>query len=132
MEFNQNVTSSSEFMDVVKNDLDVGGIFVFTPKGDVRELRYGATPLDFAYAVHTEVGNHTVGAKINGKMVPLKYRLKSGDTVEILTSKSQTPSKDWLKICKSSRAITKIKQYLMKVEREKNKEVGENLLDKCP
>ncbi len=131
MEFNQNVQSSSEFMDVVKNDLDVGGIFVFTPKGDVRELRYGATPLDFAYAVHTEVGNHTVGAKINGKMVPLKYRLKSGDTVEILTSKSQTPSKDWLKICKSSRAITKIKQYLMKVEREKNREVGEVLLDKA-
>jgi len=129
MEFNQNVQNSSEFMDVVKNDLDVGGVFIFTPNGDVKELRYGATPLDFAYAVHTEVGNKTVGAKVNGKMVPLKYRLKSGDTVEILTSKTQTPSKDWLKICKTSRAITKIKQYLMKVERDQHREVGEKLLE---
>lgn len=129
MEFNQNVQSSSEFMDVVKNDLDVGGVFIFTPTGDVKELRYGATPLDFAYAVHTEVGNRTVGAKVNGKMVPLKYRLKSGDTVEILTSKTQTPSKDWLKICKTSRAITKIRQYLMKVERDQHREMGEKLLE---
>lgn len=131
MEFNQNVQNSSEFMDVVKNDLDVGGVFIFTPTGDVKELRYGATPLDFAYAVHTEVGNKTVGAKVNGKMVPLKHRLKSGDTVEILTSKTQTPSKDWLKICKTSRAITKIKQYLMKVEREEHRVLGEDLLEKA-
>ena len=130
MEFNQNVRNSSEFMDVVKNDLDVGGIFVFTPNGDVKELRYGASPLDFAYAVHTEVGNHCVGAKVNGKMVPLKYRLKSGDTIEILTSKTQTPSKDWLKICKSSRAITKIKQYLQKVERDQDKAEGEQILER--
>jgi guanosine-3',5'-bis(diphosphate) 3'-pyrophosphohydrolase len=129
MEFNQNVQNSSEFMDVVKNDLDVGGVFIFTPNGDVKELRYGATPLDFAYAVHTEVGNKTVGAKVNGKMVPLKYRLKSGDTVEILTSKTQTPSKDWLKICKTSRAITKIKQYLMKVERDQHRDLGEKILE---
>lgn len=131
MEFNQNVSSSSEFMDVVKNDLDVGGVFIFTPTGDVKELRYGSTPLDFAYAVHTEVGNKTVGAKVNGKMVPLKYRLKSGDTVEILTSKTQTPSKDWLKICKTSRAITKIKQYLMKVERDEHVVLGQDLLEKA-
>lgn len=131
MEFNQSVTSSSEFMDVVKNDLDVGGVFIFTPTGDVKELRYGATPLDFAYAVHTEVGNKTVGAKVNGKMVPLKYRLKSGDTVEILTSKTQTPSKDWLKICKTSRAISKIRQYLMKIERDEHKELGEDILEKA-
>ncbi len=131
MEFNQNVTSSSEFMDVVKNDLDVGGVFIFTPSGDVKELRYGATPLDFAYAVHTEIGNKTVGAKVNGKMVPLKHRLKSGDTVEILTSKTQTPSKDWLKICKTSRAITKIKQYLMKIERDEHVKIGEDILEKA-
>ncbi|WP_408097757.1 RelA/SpoT family protein [Peredibacter sp. HCB2-198] len=131
MEFNQNVQNSSEFMDVVKNDLDVGGVFIFTPTGDVKELRYGATPLDFAYAVHTEVGNKTVGAKVNGKMVPLKYRLKSGDTVEILTSKTQTPSKDWLKICKTSRAITKIRQYLMKVERDEHRALGEEVLEKA-
>lgn len=131
MEFNQTSQSSSEFMDAVKNDLDVGGVFIFTPTGDVKELRYGATPLDFAYAVHTEVGNKTVGAKVNGKMVPLKYRLKSGDTVEILTSKTQTPSKDWLKICKTSRAISKIKQYLMKVERDEHRAKGEDLLEKA-
>jgi guanosine-3',5'-bis(diphosphate) 3'-pyrophosphohydrolase len=131
MEFNQSVSSSSEFMDAVKNDLDVGGVFIFTPTGDVKELRYGATPLDFAYAVHTEVGNKTVGAKVNGKMVPLKYRLKSGDTVEILTSKTQTPSKDWLKICKTSRAISKIKQYLMKIERDEHMETGQDLLEKA-
>ncbi|MBY0518577.1 MAG: bifunctional (p)ppGpp synthetase/guanosine-3',5'-bis(diphosphate) 3'-pyrophosphohydrolase [Bacteriovoracaceae bacterium] len=131
MEFNQNVTSSSEFMDVVKNDLDVGGIFIFTPAGDVKELRYGATALDFAYSVHTQVGNQCVGAKVNGKMVPLKYRLKSGDTVEVLTSKTQVPSKDWLKICKTSRAITKIKQYLQKVERDKHHEDGEQMLDQA-
>jgi GTP pyrophosphokinase len=131
MEFNHTAQNSSEFMDAVKNDLDVGGVFIFTPTGDVKELRYGATPLDFAYAVHTEVGNKTVGAKVNGKMVPLKYRLKSGDTVEILTSKTQTPSKDWLKICKTSRAISKIKQYLMKIERDEHKETGENLLEKA-
>ncbi len=131
MEFNQSAQNSSEFMDAVKNDLDVGGVFIFTPTGDVKELRYGATPLDFAYAVHTEVGNKTVGAKVNGKMVPLKHRLKSGDTVEILTSKTQTPSKDWLKICKTSRAISKIKQYLMKVERDEHRERGEDLLEKA-
>lgn len=131
MEFNQNVQSSSEFMDVVKNDLDIGGVFIFTPTGDVKELRYGSTPLDFAYAVHTEVGNHCVGAKVNGKMVPLKHRLKSGDAVEILTSKTQFPSKDWLKICKTSRAISKIKQYLQKVERDKHRKDGEEMLERA-
>jgi guanosine-3',5'-bis(diphosphate) 3'-pyrophosphohydrolase len=131
MDINQNVESSSEFLDVVKGDLDIGGIFVFTPTGDVKELRTGATPLDFAYAVHTEVGNRCVGAKVNGKMVPLKHRLKSGDTIEVLTSKNQTPSKDWLKIAKSSRAKTKIRQYLLKVERDQNTEVGQQTLDKA-
>lgn len=130
LDFNQNVENNSEFMHAVKNDLDVGGVFVFTPQGDVRELRYGSTPLDFAYAVHTEVGHHCVGAKINGKMVPLKYHLKSGDTVEILTSKVQRPSKDWLKIVQSGRARTKIKQWLLKIDRDKNKELGKDIFEK--
>jgi guanosine-3',5'-bis(diphosphate) 3'-pyrophosphohydrolase len=130
MEFNLNVSSSSEFMDVVKNDLDIGGVFVFTPTGDVKELKYGSTPLDFAYAVHTDVGNRCVGAKVNGKIVPLKHRLKSGDTLEVLTSKTQVPSKDWLKIVKTSRAKTKIKQYLQKVEREAHRKQGEENLEK--
>jgi GTP pyrophosphokinase len=131
LEFNQSMKNNSEFMDAVKGDLDAGGVFIFTPKGDVVELRFAATPLDFAYAVHTEVGNRCVGAKVNGKIVQLKYRLKSGDTIEILTSKTQTPTKDWLKIAKTTRARTKIRQYLVKVEREKNKEFGENLLEKA-
>tara|TARA_Y100000768_G_C23991337_1_gene693692 strand:- start:14438 stop:16633 length:2196 start_codon:yes stop_codon:yes gene_type:complete len=131
MEYNNEIQTSSEFMDAVKNDLEISGIFVFTPTGDVKELKYGATPLDFAYAVHTDVGNKCVGAKVNGKMVPLKHRLKSGDTVEVLTSKTQEPSKDWLKIVKTSRARTKIKQHLLKVEREKNKTIGEQMLEKA-
>ena len=131
MEYNRDISASSEFMDVVKNDLEGEGIFIFTPTGDVKELRYGAGPLDFAYAVHTDVGNRCVGAKVNGKMVPLKHKLKSGDTVDILTSKTQEPSKDWLKFCKTSRARTKIKQHLLKVEREKNREIGEEMLEKA-
>ncbi len=130
MEYDREIQGSSEFMDMVKNDLDIEGIFVFTPSGDVKELRYGAGPLDFAYAVHTDVGNKCVGAKINGKMVPLKHKLKSGDTIEVLTSKTQTPSKDWLKIAKTSRARTKIKQYLLKVDREKYRSLGVELLEK--
>lgn len=131
LEFNKNVTSNSEFMNVVKNDLDASGIFVFTPRGDVFELRYGSSPLDFAYAIHTEVGHRCVGAKVNGKMVPLKYGLKSGDCVEILTSKTQTPSKDWLNVVKTSKAKTKIKQWILKIERDKNKDLGVELLEKA-
>ncbi|MBF0312810.1 MAG: bifunctional (p)ppGpp synthetase/guanosine-3',5'-bis(diphosphate) 3'-pyrophosphohydrolase [Oligoflexia bacterium] len=130
LEFNRSMKSNSEFMDAVKNDLDVGGVFVFTPDGDVREFSSGSTPLDFAYSIHTEVGNTCIGAKINGKIVPLKYRLKSGDVVEIMTNKTQTPSKDWLKIVRSSRAKTKIKQWLLKAEREEHKKLGEELLEK--
>ena len=131
MEYDRDIAGSSEFMDIVKNDLEGEGIFIFTPDGDVKELRYGSSPLDFAYAVHTDVGNRCTGAKVNGKMVPLKYRLKSGDTVEVLTSKTQTPSKDWLKIAKTSKARTKIKQHILQIEREKNREIGEEMLDKA-
>ena len=131
LEFNQNVTNNSEFMDVVKNDLNVGGVFIFTPRGDVFELRHGATPLDFAFAIHSEVGSKCVGAKVNGKMVPLRYTLRSGDTVEVLTSKNQTPNKDWLNIVKSSRAKTKIRQHLLKVERDNHKDIGKELLEKA-
>lgn len=131
LEFNQSVENSAEFMSHVKNDLDVGGVFVFTPDGDVIELHHNATPLDFAYTVHTEVGHRCVGAKVNGRIVPLKYTLKSGDTVEILTSKTQTPNKDWLNIVKSSKAKSKIKAWLMRVERENNIEVGKEALEKA-
>ncbi|OFZ14270.1 MAG: GTP pyrophosphokinase [Bdellovibrionales bacterium GWA2_49_15] len=130
LEYNQNL-GDNEIMEVVKNDLDLGGIFVFTPQGDVRELKYDATPLDFAYAVHTEVGHHCVGAKVNGKIVPLRYSLKSGDTVEILTSKTQSPSKDWMSIVRTSRAKSKIKQWLLKVERDNQRVLGMEILEKA-
>ena len=130
LEFNQDVGSNQDFMDVVKNDLNIDEIFVFTPNGDVHELQYEATPLDFAYAVHTEVGNRCVGAKVNGKIVSLKHRLKSGDTIEILTNDNQTPSKNWLDIVKTGRAKTRIKQWLAKVIRENNKRNGRDILEK--
>ena len=130
LEFNKSIQSGAELMDVVKNDLDIGGVFIFTPQGEIHELKYGATPLDFAYAIHTEIGNTCVGAKVNGKIVPLRHRMKSGDSVEILTSRTQRPSKDWLNIVKTGRAKSKIKQYLLKIERDKNIEVGKEILDK--
>jgi GTP pyrophosphokinase len=131
LEYNKNSDNNREFLDVIKNDIDLDGVFVFTPKGDVRELKYGATPLDFAYEIHTEVGHHCVGAKVNGKIVPLRHVLKSGDSVEILTSKTQAPTKDWLNIAKSSKARSKIKQWLLKVERDENRELGREILDKA-
>lgn len=130
LEYNKNSDNSREVLDVIKNDLDLDGVFVFTPKGDVRELKYGATPLDFAYEIHTEVGNRCVGAKVNGKIVPLRHTLKSGDAVEVLTSKTQVPSKDWLNIAKSSKARSKIKQWLMKIEREESRDLGKDILEK--
>ncbi len=131
LEYNKNSDNTREFLDVIKNDIDLDGVFVFTPKGDVRELKYGATPLDFAYEIHTEVGHHCVGAKINGKIVPLRHILKSGDSIEILTSKTQAPSKDWLNIVKSSKARSKIKQWLLKIERDENRELGRDVLEKA-
>ncbi|MBP9674320.1 MAG: bifunctional (p)ppGpp synthetase/guanosine-3',5'-bis(diphosphate) 3'-pyrophosphohydrolase [Bacteriovoracaceae bacterium] len=131
LEFNQDIASSAEFFDTVKGDLDLGEVYVFTPNGDVKALSFGSTVLDFAYAVHSEVGNHCVGVKVNGKIVPLKHKLKSGDTVEVLTNKTQVPSKDWLKIAQTSRARTKIKQWLLQVERDKDHETGQEILEKA-
>ncbi len=131
LEYNKDTDNSTEFMSHVKNDLDVGGVFVFTPNGDVFELQDNSTPLDFAYRVHTDIGHRCVGSKVNGRMVPLKYVLRSGDTIEILTSKTQTPNKDWLNIVKSSKAKAKIKSWLLKAERERNIEVGKETLDKA-
>jgi GTP pyrophosphokinase len=114
----------------VKIDLFAEDVFVFTPKGEVKQLSHGSTPLDFAYAVHTDVGNKCIGAKVNGKIVPLKHRLKSGDTVEIVTSPSQTPSKDWLKIVRSSRAKAKIRSFIKEQERERALRLGQEILEK--
>jgi len=130
LESHKELNDPAEFLETVKIDLFEEDVFVFTPQGEVKQLSHGATPLDFAYSVHTDVGHHCVGAKVNGKIVPLKHRLKSGDTIEISTSTHQTPSKDWLKIVRSSRAKAKIRAFIKTQERDRAKEVGRALLDK--
>jgi GTP pyrophosphokinase len=108
----QDTRSADEFIDGVMRDVQMNETFVFTPKGEVKELPAGATPLDFAYAIHSDVGNHCIGSRVNGRLVPLSYNLQTGDRVEILTSKNQTPHVGWLDIVVSSRARTKIRQRL--------------------
>jgi GTP pyrophosphokinase len=104
-------------------------VFVFTPKGDVKSLPRGATPVDFAYTVHSAVGEHTVGAKVNGKIVPLRYHLKNGDTIEILTAPTAHPSKDWLTFVKTSRAQTRIRSFIRQAEHRRSLEIGKELAE---
>jgi guanosine-3',5'-bis(diphosphate) 3'-pyrophosphohydrolase len=130
LEAQESLTDPSEFLESVKLDLFEGDIYVFTPKGELRDFPAGSTPLDFAYAVHTDVGHRCVGAKVNGRMVPLRHKLRSGDTVEITTQPTQKPSKDWLKIVKTSRAKSKIRQFIATEERERCKQIGQDLLDR--
>ncbi len=129
VEWQKDLTDNRQFMDSVKLDLFHDVVYVFTPKGIVKELPKGSTPVDFAYAIHTEVGDHCVGAKVNGKIVPLKHQLASGDTVEILTSPTQTPHKDWLKFIRTSRAKTKIKHWIKIEEQNRSIEIGRRLLE---
>jgi GTP pyrophosphokinase len=129
VEWNQDLPDNRQFMDSVKLDLFHDVVYVFTPKGIVKELPKGSTPVDFAYAIHTEVGDHCVGAKVNGKIVPLKHQVTSGDTVEILTSATQTPHKDWLKFVRTSRAKTKIKHWIKIEEQKRSIEIGRRLLE---
>ncbi len=129
VEWQQDLTDNRQFMDSVKLDLFHDVVYVFTPKGIVKELPKGSTPVDFAYAIHTEVGDHCVGAKVNGKIVPLRHPLESGDTVEILTSPTQTPHKDWLKFVRTSRAKTKIKHWIKIEEQKRSIEIGRRLLE---
>lgn len=121
---------SREFLKSLKMDLDNTEIYVFTPNGDAKTLRAGATPIDFAYAVHTEVGNHCVGAKVNGAIVPLTYELKVGDRVEVLTSKNSGPSRDWLNIVQTPSARNKIRSYFSKANRSTDVQDGRDILMK--
>ena len=130
MEWQQDLKDPKEFLETVKVDLFTDEVFVFTPKGDVRSLPRGATPVDFAYAIHSDVGSKCVGAKANGKIVPLRYKLKNGDQVEVLTSPQAHPSKDWLTFVKTSRAQQRIRGFIKLQQREKSLLLGRELVDK--
>lgn len=125
----RDVTDPTEFLETVKIDLFANEIFVFTPKGDVRFFPQGATALDFAYAIHTEVGHRCTGAKAHGRMVPMRYKLQNGDRMEIITSATQVPSRDWLEIAKTGRALSKIRRYIREEERERGRTLGRELLE---
>ncbi|MDP9383693.1 MAG: bifunctional (p)ppGpp synthetase/guanosine-3',5'-bis(diphosphate) 3'-pyrophosphohydrolase [Actinomycetota bacterium] len=129
LDWQQEVSDPAEFTDHLRNELIEDEVFVFTPKGEVKNLAVGATPLDFAYEVHTDVGHRCVGAKVNGKIVPLHYELKSGDIVEVLTSKrDRGPSRDWLAVVRTTRARNKIKAWFKAESREDSEHTGRELL----
>ncbi len=130
LEWQQELQDSREFMDTVKVELFPEEVYVFTPKGDVKGFPKGSTPIDFAYSVHTDVGHRCVGAKVNGKLVPLKHELRTGDIVEVVTSPHHTPSKDWLKMVKSSRARNKIRAWIKTEERKRSISLGREIVDK--
>jgi GTP pyrophosphokinase len=130
VEWQRDVSDPNEFLSTLKIDLYPEEVYTFTPKGRVVVLPRDSTPLDFAYSIHTEVGHTCVGAKINGRMVPLRHKLHSGDIVEILTQPGHTPSRDWLSIVKSSRARNKIKHWLNLHQRERAVEIGRKLIEK--
>jgi guanosine-3',5'-bis(diphosphate) 3'-pyrophosphohydrolase len=130
VEWQQEMRDPGEFMSTLKVDLYPEEVYCFTPKGRVIALPAGASPVDFAYAVHSEVGNTCVGAKINGRIVPLRYVLRNGDIVDILTQAGHAPSKDWLSIVKTSRARNKIKHIINESERERAIEIGQKYLEK--
>ena len=131
MEWQKEVTDAESFVDAVKVDIFQDEVFVFSPKGDVLNLPAGSTPVDFAYRIHTEVGHRCIGAKVNGRMVPLDYELKNGEIVEILTSKGpHGPSRDWLSFVKSASARERIRKWFKSQRREENVAKGRDLLEK--
>lgn len=131
VEYQDDVEDASEFMEYVKEDVFKDQVYIFTPRGDVFELAAGSGPIDFAFHIHTEIGNKTIGAKVNGNIVPLNYQLKNGDIVEILTNpNSNGPSRDWLKFTKTSKARNRIKRYFKLKDRERNAEEGQQLLER--
>ncbi len=131
LEWQKNLNDPKEFMEMVQMDLFPNEVYVFTPKGEVKEFPKGATPIDFAYSIHSEVGNKCSGAKINGRMVPLRYKLKNGDIIEIVTSNRQHPHKDWLDLVKTPRAKSRIRQYIKSQERDESISIGKSILEKA-
>jgi GTP pyrophosphokinase len=130
VEWQREMTDPNEFLSTLKIDLYPEEVYTFTPKGKVVVLPKDATPLDFAYSIHTEVGNTCVGAKVNGRIVPLRSRLRNGDIVEVVTQNGHTPSRDWLTFVKSSRARNKIKHWLNEHQRERAIDIGRKLLER--
>ncbi len=130
MEFQKELKDPAEFLESVKVDLFQDEVYVFTPKGDVRVFPRGSTPIDFAYAIHSDVGHHCSGARINGSIVPIRHKLRNGDVVEVITSPNQTPSKDWLDFVVSGRARSRIRAFLRTEQRDKSLKLGKNLLEK--
>src|SRR5213596_2482590 len=130
IELQQDTHTPEEFLEFLKVDLYQDEIFVFTPRGDVKRLPKGATPLDFAFTVHTEVGQHTHGARVNGRIAPLHRSLKNGDTVEILTSPQAKPSRDWLAHVQTARARHKIRQWVKQEEQERSVALGREILER--
>jgi GTP pyrophosphokinase len=130
MEFQKEVRDPEEFYESVKVDLFPEEVYVFTPAGDVKTFPRGATPIDFAYAVHSEVGNHCHGARVNGVIVPLRHKLRNGDVVEILTKGDQQPSKDWLEFVVTGRARSRIRSFLRSKERQRSIKLGRDLFER--
>jgi GTP diphosphokinase / guanosine-3',5'-bis(diphosphate) 3'-diphosphatase len=129
IEWQQNLKDPQEFLSTIKDDLFPEEVFVFTPKGDLLDFPQGATIIDFAYRIHSQVGQHLSGARVNGRMVPLRYKLKSGDTVEVITSERQAPGKDWANFVVTARAKSRIRQWLRQQQAERSRELGVSLLD---
>ena len=130
LEWQQDLKDPAEFLETFRINLYPDEVYVFTPRGDVKAFPQGATPIDFAYGIHTDVGNKCSGARANGRMVPLTYQLRNGDTIEIITSHHQKPRKDWLKTVKTSRAKTKIRQYFRMEQRQEDIEAGREACQK--
>jgi len=131
LEWQANTENPEEFLKILKTELFEDEVYIFTPKGTIKELPLGATPIDFAYSVHQEIGHRMIGCKINGKMMPIITELNNGDIVEILTSdQPKGPSRDWLKFIKSSSAKTKINQWFKKAQRDENIEKGKEIIDR--
>ncbi len=130
LEWQQNLKDPREFLRSIKTDLFPDEVYVFTPQGEVKCFPKGATPIDFAYRIHTDIGHHCVGAKINGKIVPLKYQLKNGDIVNIITLTSHAPSPDWLKIVKTSRAINRVRHWVKVEQRQRSIALGKEICEK--